>query len=74
MGKLKKIVPIVLVLALAIVGYIYFKKPRGGEGVVGTAKEVSEAVPEIVTNPGEKVPELNPVDAINPFQYKNPLR
>ena len=66
--------PIVLVLGLAIVGYIYFKKPKSGEGVVGTAEEISEAVPEVVTNPGEKVPELNPIDAVNPFQYNNPLR
>jgi flagellar basal body-associated protein FliL len=44
------------------------------EGAVGTAKTISESVPEIQTNPGEKVPEINPLDRVNPFKYTNPLR
>lgn len=44
------------------------------KGAVGTAKTISESVPEIQTNPGEKVPEVNPLDRTNPFKYTNPLR
>lgn len=44
------------------------------KGAVGTAKTISESVPEIQTNPGEEVPEINPLDRANPFKYVNPLR
>ena len=44
------------------------------EGTVETAKTISESVPEIQTNPGEEVPEVNPLDRANPFKYTNPLR
>lgn len=44
------------------------------KGAVETAKTISESVPEIQTNPGEKVPEVNPLDRANPFKYTNPLR
>jgi flagellar basal body-associated protein FliL len=72
----------VLILVIVGVGFWYlssFKSkkeetPPPREGVVGSAEEVSEAVPEIVTNPGESVPEINPVDRANPFKYNNPLR
>ncbi|MEK7074379.1 MAG: hypothetical protein AAB968_01280 [Patescibacteria group bacterium] len=43
-------------------------------GTVETAKTISESVPEIQTNPGEEVPEINPLDRANPFKYTNPLR
>lgn len=55
-----------------IAAYFYF--PRSEKGAVGTAKTLSESVPEIQTNPGEKVPEINPLDRANPFKYNNPLR
>lgn len=50
------------------------RKAQKPQGAVGAAKAVSEAVPEIQTNPGEKVPEINPLDRANPFKYNNPLR
>jgi len=65
----------VLALALVIVGFWYwFQKKAEPVGVIETAKDVSESVPEIQTNPGEKVPEINPLDRANPFKYNNPLR
>ena len=60
------------ILAVVIVGYLYL--PTSEKGAVGTAKALSEAVPEIQTNPGEDVPEINPLDRANPFKYENPLR
>ena len=67
------IVVIVILLALGA-GYWYWSQ-KGKEGsVVETAKDISASVPEIQTNPGEKVPEVNPLDLANPFKYTNPLR
>ena len=68
----------VLVLALLVAG-IFYKYPKKVEkpevkGAVGAAGEVSKGVPEVVTNPAEKVPEVNPLDRANPFKYINPLR
>ena len=67
-----------VIVAALVAGYFYFlklKKPEQSEtSAVGTAKAVSEAVPEIQTNPGEDVPEINPLDRANPFKYVNPLR
>ena len=65
----------VLAAALVAFGVWYFyQKEAPPQGVVETAKEVSESVPEIQTNPGEAVPEINPLDRANPFKYNNPLR
>lgn len=78
MGTKKLIwtIAVLIILGLLVVGYIYISKPKkeAKEGAVGAAQEASEAVPEIATNPGEEVPEVNPVDLANPFKYKNPLR
>ena len=66
-----------VIVAVFIAGYFYFLKSKKDvveTGVVGTAKAASELVPEIQTNPGEKVPEVNPLDRANPFKYTNPLR
>ena len=43
-------------------------------GAVETAKDISKSVPEIQTNVGEEIPEINPIDRANPFKYENPLR
>ncbi|MDP3726256.1 MAG: hypothetical protein Q8R36_03610 [bacterium] len=68
----------VLVLALVAAGIWYMSQKKEATpapvGVVETAKSVSESVPEIQTNVGEKVPEINPLDRANPFKYSNPLR
>lgn len=65
------------ILGLLVAGYFYFSKPeqkQGATSAVGTTEVVSEAVPEIVTNPAEEVPEVNLLDRANPFKYNNPLR
>ena len=69
----------VLALFAAGVFYIYRPKVENPEkkipvGAVGAAGQVSKSVPEIVTNPAAKVPEVNPLDRANPFKYSNPLR
>ena len=64
----------VLVLALAIAGYLYWRSTQKPSGAVGAVEKVSEAVPEITTNPADKIPEVNPLDRANPFKYTNPLR
>lgn len=75
----KKLIPIIIVSVLVAggIGFWYWsqrEKDAPETGVIETAKSVSESVPEIQTNPGEKVPEINPLDRANPFKYKNPLR
>lgn len=76
----KKMLYIGIVAILILIGgliWFWLKKevevPKE-KGVVETAKTISESVPEIQTNPGEKVPEVNPLDRANPFKYTNPLR
>ncbi|MEK9186396.1 MAG: hypothetical protein AAB885_02295 [Patescibacteria group bacterium] len=64
---------IAVIIAVAVAAYLYFKTTEK-KGAVGTAEEVSEAVPKITTNPGAEVPEINPIDRANPFKYQNPLR
>lgn len=81
----KKLIPMVVIAVILLVGGVGFwywsqrkaEKPADPieeKGVVETAKDVSESVPEIQTNVGEKVPEVNPLDRANPFKYTNPLR
>lgn len=63
----------VIVVGLLVFGYLYFSKPAK-EGTLNTTEKVSENVPKIITNAGEEVPEVNPLDRANPFKYTNPLR
>ena len=79
MDNIPKPVLIAVIIALIIatgVGFWYWsqKKLKGPKGAVETAKTISESVPEIETNLGENVPEINPLDRANPFKYTNPLR
>ena len=73
----QKIIGIV-VLTIVLVGVSFWlwsqKKAEEPKGAVETAKTVSESIPEIETNIGTKVPEINPLDRANPFKYINPLR
>ena len=72
-GKgLTPIVTLVVILLVLAVGFWYWSQRE--KGAVGAAKDVSRAVPEIQTNPGQEVPEVNPLDLANPFKYTNPLR
>lgn len=65
----------VVVFVLVAIGlWFVFQKEAAPVGVIETAKSVSESVPQIQTNPGEEVPEINPLDRANPFKYNNPLR
>ena len=69
------VIAVLIVAAAVYYFYYYFKeKPLEEKGAVETAKDISESVPEIQTNPGEEVPEINPLDRANPFKYTNPLR
>lgn len=74
---------ILVIVGLVILGFLVvrylFPSQRSQpqpekKGAVGTAENVSKSVPKIVTNPAEKVPEVNPLDRANPFKYVNPLR
>ena len=72
----KRLIPVAaVVLVLLVLGIGYWLRSQKKEtGVVETAKSVSESVPEIQTNPGQEVPEINPLDRANPFKYNNPLK
>ena len=81
MDNIPKPVFIAVIAALVIaagVGFWYWSQKETGapkeKGAVETAKTISESVPEIETNLGENVPEINPLDRANPFKYTNPLR
>jgi len=79
MQKQKIIIIIGAFIILAgILSYWYLQRSYApapvSPGAVGATEAVSSTVPEIPTNPGEKIPELNPVDRVNPFKYQNPLR
>ena len=81
------IVLAVIVVVLAVVAYLFLKpqfvkKPRGqifeqsGGPTAPTTEDIIEKL-DAVTNPvGENVPELNPIEKINPFKdvYKNPFK
>lgn len=69
----RSIIIILVLVILAFLGF-WFWPQKKEKGAVETAKDLSESVPEIQTNPGEEVPEINPLDRANPFKYKNPLR
>ncbi len=77
----KKRIPVYIIIFVLLVGGISFwywrqKKAEAPkeQGAVETAKTISGSVPEIQTNLGAKVPEVNPLDRVNPFKYINPLR
>ena len=78
--KSKPVILAYIVIAVIIIaaGFWYWSQKKAEvpeeKGAVGAAKTVGESVPEIQTNVGEKVPEVNPLDRANPFKYLNPLR
>ena len=75
--KLMWTITVLVIVGMFAFYFYYFpklqKKPEE-KGAVGATEAVSKSVPEIVTNPAEKVPEVNPLDRANPFKYNNPLR
>ena len=76
----KKLIPVIIVVIVLAggIGFWYWSQKKAEvsekQGAIETAKTISESVPEIQTNVGENVPEINPLDRANPFKYKNPLR
>lgn len=66
-----------IAVALAVVLYLYF----GGGQVekVETTEEALDILSEtpqvqVETNPVKKVPDLNPIEKINPFKTNNPFQ
>ena len=75
LNKSKRSAPlIILAVILLVIGAGFWYWSQREKGAIETAKDVSAAVPEIQTNPGQEVPEVNPLDLANPFKYTNPLR
>lgn len=74
----KKLIPAIIGIGILLGAALWYSQRREAQeqdkGAVETAKTISESVPEIQTNQGEKVPEINPLDRANPFKYTNPLR
>ena len=73
MNNRNMVVIAVGIVILVAIGY-WFWPQKKEKGAVETAKDISESVPQIQTNLGEEVPEINPLDRANPFKYVNPLR
>lgn len=60
----------VAVLIVLVAGYFVLR----GKKKTTSSKSLQVPQVEIQNNPiGNKVPEINPVQKANPFQYKNPL-
>lgn len=71
----KKYIWAILVAITAAIGLVLFLSREGKDEVEQAVQKATGAVPEVVTNPVEgKVPQINPVDKVNPFKYDNPLR
>ncbi|MDP3729496.1 MAG: hypothetical protein Q8R26_01950 [bacterium] len=73
-----------ILIVLTVIGggvfYVLQKKadttkvaPAVTEEVAESIEALEEAAPDVGANPIEKIPELNPVEAVNPFKYKNPF-
>lgn len=68
-------------IAVAIAGFLYWYLKKNDE-VVDTKVETTEEAVEVLsqtlpvtveTNPVKKVPDLNPVEKVNPFKIPNPF-
>ena len=76
------IVAAVILLALLVSGYLYFQNnkkatdtPSVNEAIQSLSGNSVVSQLEGVSNPLEnELPELNPVEATNPFKYKNPFQ
>jgi hypothetical protein len=72
---------IVIVVAVAIGLYWYFGRESKDIRVETTVETTEEAVEvlsaapqvDVETNPVKKVPDLNPVEKVNPFKTSNPF-
>ena len=73
---------IVIIIAIAVGGYLYLSKKTPEEQAAAALEESLQSatggtLPSFVTpeNLLENVPEINPIDKINPFKdgYKNPF-
>ena len=67
---------VILAIVVAVALYWYFSRTEFQK--VETTEEalevISTALPVIVeTNPVKKVPDLNPVEKVNPFKTSNPF-
>ena len=66
---------IVLVIASVMIWYFFFKVTVEPVETTEEALKVLSTTPPatIETNPVKKVPDLNPVEKINPFKTSNPF-
>lgn len=80
--KPRFLVYLVVVIAIAVAGFLYwylgkdrvdteYKKIETTEEAVEILSQTPEAT--IETNPVKKVPDLNPVEKVNPFKIPNPF-
>jgi len=77
MNNTKNLYIVVAIIAVIAIGlYWYFAKynPTKIETTEEALEVLSETPPSTVeTNPVKKVPDLNPVEKINPFKTSNPF-
>lgn len=71
----KKIIAAIVVIVVAVVGFVYFmsagKDTQTNESA--TQSEVNVSLPS--TNPADSIPQVNPIEKANPFKktYENPF-
>jgi len=75
--KILYIIVIIVTVVVALGLYWYFG--RGGAKKIETTEEALEVLSEtpsvtVETNPIKKVPDLNPVEKVNPFKTSNPFQ
>lgn len=81
--KPRLLVYLVVVIAIAIAGFLYWYLGKDRVDTTDTKKiETTEEAVEVLsqtppatieTNPVKKVPDLNPVEKVNPFKISNPF-
>lgn len=76
--KNTKLTYIIVVLAVVIAVGLYWYFSREETKKVETTEEALEVLSEtppvtVETNPVKKVPDLNPVEKVNPFKTSNPF-
>lgn len=73
------VIVISVVVAVAVIFWYWRNWPKEEVKLIETTDQAIQAVTEtpkveVSTNPVEgKFPELNPVEKVNPFKYKNPF-
>lgn len=77
--KNTKFMYIIVAIVVVVAAGLYWYFGRGETKKVETTEEALEVLSEtppvtVETNPVKKVPDLNPIEKVNPFKTSNPFQ